>query len=162
MNKGVFTMKMMKEKLERLRVAEGPRRARNGLAAAGEMLMHDAVMGDPAMPVDTTSLVGSGTVFVDGVKTAESPYGVPGTQTRYPEYGPRVYTDYRASAAEPPLDSATWTYEAQIAFNAPYAALRGGKQLSAKIGLFMEKYMKAIVDKVYMGEPGETDPNTGR
>jgi hypothetical protein len=26
----------------------------------------------------------------------------------------------------------------------------------------MEKYMKAIVDKVYMGEPGETDPNTGR
>lgn len=150
MSTPVFSMRMMREKLEHLRLVETPNRAKKGLAKAGEMLMEDAVTGDPAMPVDTTSLVGSGTVFVDGVKTAESPYGIPGTVTKYPEYGPREYVDYRAREAEQTTQP-TGVHEAQIAFNAPYAALRGGKQLSSKIGFFMEKYMSAIYDAVNLG-----------
>ncbi len=158
MSAPIFTMKMMTERLATLRSVETPNRVKRGLAKAGEMLLGDAVKSDPAMPVDTTSLIGSGTVFVDGVKTFDSPYGVPGTQTKYPQYAPREYEDFRASEGEP-SELETGVHEAQIAFNAPYAALRGGKQLSSKIGFFMEPYMNAIYDAINMGAEGAPDPN---
>jgi hypothetical protein len=151
MSQPIFAMRMMKERLDNLRLMETPTRVRKGLTKAGELLLRDAVEGDPAMPVDTTSLVGSGTVFVDGVKMFESPYGIPGTQTKYPQFAPREYQDFRASEGEPSTAGSD-VHEAQVAFNAPYAALRGGEQLSSKIGFFMDKYMNAIYDAINLGK----------
>ncbi len=145
----VFTCEMMKERLTQLRLKVTPERAKKGLAAAGEMLLRDAVEGDPAMPVDTTSLIGSGTVFVDGIKVFDSPYGVPGTQTKYPEYAPREYQDFRAKEGE--SNPRTDEYIDEIAFNAPYAAMRGGECLSSKIGFFMDRYMDAIYAAINLG-----------
>lgn len=159
MNQPIFSMKMMRERLTQLELKVIPERAKRGLAAAGKMLMEDAVMGDPAMPVDTTSLIGSGTVFVEGEKMAASPYGVPGTQTRWEEeYGPREYEDFRASEDEPSF-LPTGQFEAQIAFNAPYAQLRGSRQLSSKIGFFVEKYMDTLYSKINFGPEHAPDPN---
>ncbi|MFA5186614.1 MAG: hypothetical protein WC551_09080 [Patescibacteria group bacterium] len=151
MSQPIFTMRTMIDKMTNLRLNETPARVRKGLTKAGELLLRDAVTSDPAMPVDTTSLIGSGTVFVDGVKVFESPYGVPGTQTKYPQYAPREYQDFRASEDEP-TGLGSGVHEAQVAFNAPYAALRGGKQLSSKIGFFMDKYMDAIYDAINLGK----------
>jgi hypothetical protein len=147
----LFAAKMMTDRLDQLRLRKTPNAAKKGLALAGAELLRDAVESDPAMPIDTTSLVGSGTVFVDGMKVYDSPYGVPGTQTKYPRYAPREYQDFRAKDAEPSTEG-TGVHEAQIAFNAPYAALRGSQQLASKIGFFMDKYMDMVYDVINLGK----------
>ena len=165
----VFAMRMMTSRLEQLRLKETPRRARVGLTLAGEMLMQDSILVEPKAPVDTTSLIGSASVFVEGEKVADSAYGVPGTTSRYDQ---REYVDYRAVEGEDTF--LPDTYQADVVFNAPYAAVQheqypkkaepgtGMHYISTKIGTFISRYLDAIYGAIYMGPENSPDPNAKR
>jgi len=154
-----FTATMMRQRLGMFkRVVLG--RAVKGLAAAGEMLMIDAITVEPKCPVDTTSLIGSASVFVEGEKKADSPFGVPGTASRYDPS--KVYVDYKAVEGEDTF--APDILEAVVVFNAPYAAKQheewpdkfepgcGIHFMSTKIGMFHQKYRETIYKAIDVGK----------
>lgn len=162
----IFAARMMSLRLTQLRLQETSRRAKKGLTRAGELLMQDSILVEPKAPVDTTSLIGSASVFVEGEKVADSVYGVPGTESRYDQ---RQYVNYQATEGEDTF--LPNTYQADVVFNAPYAAIQheqypkkwepgaGVHYISSKIGMFITRYLDAIYAKINMGPEGGPDPN---
>jgi hypothetical protein len=162
----IFSRRMMTQRLEQLRLRETPRRAKAGLREAGWLLLVDSVTLEPKAPVDTTSLIGSASVFVDGDRVRDSPYGVPGTESRYDQ---RVFQNYRAYDGEEHF--VPNTHIAEVVFNAPYAAEQhekwpnkfesgaGMHYISTKIGTYITKYLDAIYEAIFMGDEGNPDPN---
>jgi hypothetical protein len=167
MSENVFRYRMMSDRLFQLTRREIPRRAKMGLARAGAQLLFDAVTLEPKAPVDTTSLIGSASVFVEGEKTLDSPYGVPGTESRYEGNPP--YTDYKATEGEVYFEPGKMF--ADVVFNAPYAAEQhelwpnkveegaGCHYISVKIGTYIGKYLDMIYDRINFGLEHAPDPN---
>ncbi len=117
--------------------------AREGLTAAGTMLMNDTVQDIPTTPVDTSELRGSGGVFVSGRRVAVSQHGITNSQP-----GPGA-----SSRREDQL-------VAEVIFNAPHALIQheafptkkepgaGMKYLEKKVFGNARAYFKAISDVV--------------
>lgn len=162
----VFSAKDMLGKLTFLEKVMTPIRVKRGLAKAGAELLRDSVELVPKAPVDTTSLIGSASVFVNGAWWSDSPFGVPGTKSfRGVDHDPAEYTDYKTHEGEG-VDDPDW-FVADVVFNAPYAAdqheIWPNKQgirvqgagihfISFKIGLYYGHYMQTITSEIYLGK----------